>query len=129
MDELGSWYDGYELPYFDERSHRHERLRCYAPYSVAEACRRRRVGRYWADSEAFGSLRLYVDMDFDGLQQSIMQALGGAHVPVSVGTFENDIHKVSSADDALTLNCSLHGREDRHRQGLREHAGPSDLNG
>ncbi len=107
MADLRRWYDGYELPYFDEGKRRHERLRCYAPYSVMEACRRHRVASYWADSEAFGSLRLYVDMDFDGLQQSIVQAVGGAAVPVSVGTFDNDIHELTSRDDALTLLCHL----------------------
>ncbi|MBR3316610.1 MAG: AAA family ATPase [Atopobiaceae bacterium] len=107
MAELKRWYDGYELHYFDEEANRHVALRCYAPYSVAKACANHEIARYWASSEAFRSLRLYIDLDFDGLQQSIMQALGGASVAVRVGKFENDIHEVSSRDDALTLLCHL----------------------
>ena len=107
VGELRRWYDGYELRYFDEAVGEHATVRCYAPYSVAKACANREVASYWADSEAFASLRLYVDMDFDGLQQSVVQAVGGAAVPVDVGKFDNDIHEVASRDDALTLLCHL----------------------
>jgi len=82
-------------------------VRCYAPYSVARACERRRVARYWTSSEAFESLRTHIDLDFDGLQQSIVQAIGGASVRLQTGKFENDMHRIASADDALTLLCHL----------------------
>ena len=107
IHELRRWYDGYGLPYYDNEDQQHKTLRCYAPYSVAEACYRHRVGRYWVDSEAFSSLRFYIDMDFGGLQQTIVQALGGASVQVDTGTFENDMHEVASANDVLTLLCHL----------------------
>lgn len=58
-------------------------------------------------SEAFESLCLYIDMDFDGLQQAIVQAVGGASVRVDTGTFENDMHELASRDDVLTLLCHL----------------------
>ena len=107
MEKLRRWYDGYELPYFDEAAKKRTTLRCYAPFSVARACQRHQVGPYWTSSEAFRSLLLYVDMDFDGLQQAVLQAVGGASVPVNTYTFENDLHDVRSADDALTLLCHL----------------------
>jgi hypothetical protein len=105
--ELRSWYDGYELSYRDPKTQRLELVRCFAPFSVTKACQRGEVGPYWTSSEAFESLRIYVDMDFDGLQQAIVQALGGARVRVDMGTFENDMHGVSSRDDVLTLLCHL----------------------
>ena len=107
MGELRRWYDGYELPWVDPAGGKSVTIRTYAPYSVSEACSRRRVGPYWTSSEAFQSLCLYVDLDFDGLQQAIVQAVGGAPVPVRVGKFSNDIHGVASRDDALTLLCHL----------------------
>ncbi|MDO4796775.1 MAG: AAA family ATPase [Coriobacteriales bacterium] len=107
MAELRRWYDGYELPYVDKGSNERRIVRAYAPYSVMRACKRRRVGPYWTSSEAFASLRTYVDLDFDGLQQSIVQALGGAGVRVDTHSFENSIHDVANADDALTLLCHL----------------------
>ena len=107
MAELCQWYDGYELPYVDRETNERRVVRAYAPYSVMRACKRRRVGPYWVSSEAFASLRTYIDLDFDGLQQSVVQALGGASVPLRTGKFENSIHDVASADDALTLLCHL----------------------
>ena len=107
MAELRRWYDGYELSWVERATNELRAERTYAPYSVMRACQRRSVGHYWTDSEAFSSLRFYIDMDFDGLQQSIMQALGGAMVPVRVGKFSNDMHDVTSADDVLTLLCHL----------------------
>ena len=105
--ELRRWYDGYELPWVDPSTGEHVKIRCYAPFSVMSACENGRVGPYWIDSEAFESLRLYIDMNYDGLQQAVVQALGGADVPVRAGKFNNDMHDVSSADDALTLLCHL----------------------
>ena len=107
MAELRRWYDGYELAWMDKATGRRRVERAYAPFSVMCACEMGEVGSYWTDSEAFSSLLLYVDMDFDGLQQAIVQAIGGAAVRVDTGTFENDLHDVRSADDALTLLCHL----------------------
>ena len=107
MAELQRWYDGYELRYFDLAADKETTIRAYAPYSVAKACQRREAGRYWTSSEAFQSLRIYIDLDFDELQQAIVQAIGGARVPVRPGKFENDIHGMSSRDDVLTLLCHL----------------------
>lgn len=107
MDELRRWYDGYELPHRLKTTREPVTLRCYAPFSVKSACENGEVGPYWTSSEAFRSLCLYIDMDFDGLQQAVLQAVGGASVPVRASKFENDIHDVRSADDALTLLCHL----------------------
>ncbi len=107
MEELRRWYDGYELPYWDKDADERRVVHAYAPYSVMRACRRRRVGSYWVSSEAFAALRAYIDLDFDGLQQAVVQALGGAGVRVDTHSFENSIHDVASRDDALTLLCHL----------------------
>ncbi|MBR3313727.1 MAG: AAA family ATPase [Atopobiaceae bacterium] len=107
MAELRRWYDGYELPYVDKGLNERRVVRAYAPFSVMSACDRGEVGPYWTSSEAFAALRTYIDLDFDGLQQSIVQALGGACVKVSTYGFENSIHDVASRDDALTLLCHL----------------------
>ena len=107
MAELRRWYDGYELPYVDKESRTRRIVRAYAPYSVMRACQRGAVGPYWTSSEAFSSLLTYIDLDFDGLQQSVVQALGGADVRVDTHSFENSIHDVVNRDDALTLLCHL----------------------
>ena len=105
--ELKRWYDGYELPYYDEAAQADRNLRAYAPFSVVRACQRHRIGPYWTSSETFRSLLFYIDMDFDGLQKAVLQVLGGNAVPLSTGKFANDMHEVASRDDVLTLLCHL----------------------
>lgn len=107
MAELRRWYDGYELPWVDKATNERRVERTYAPFSVTSACENGEVGSYWTDSEAFSSLLLYVDMDFDGLQQAIVQVVGGASIRVNTYSFENSIHDVASREDALTLLCHL----------------------
>ncbi|MBR3312953.1 MAG: AAA family ATPase [Atopobiaceae bacterium] len=107
LSELQRWYDGYELPYVDKNTGERRVVRTYAPFSVVNACENGEIGHYWTSSEAFRSLLLYIDMDFDGLQQSIVQAVGGSNVPLRTTKFGNDMHDVESADDVLTLLCHL----------------------
>jgi hypothetical protein len=46
-------------------------------------------------------------MNFDGLKESVVQMLGGAHVPVKTITFQNDMKNIQSKDDVLTLLVHL----------------------
>ena len=107
MTELRRWYDGYELPYTDVVTRERKTVRAYAPFSVRSACDNGEVGPYWTSTEAFDSLRMYIDMDFDGLQHAVLAALGGADVPLRTGKFGNDMYEVASSDDVLTLLCHL----------------------
>lgn len=114
MADLRRWYDGCELRYVDTETHEPCVVHAYAPFFVMSAIQRRRVGSYWTSSEAFSSLRTYVDLDFDGLQQAILQALGGADVRVDTHSFENSIHDVANRDDALTWSiCRKEGTRRR----------------
>lgn len=98
MGDLRLWYDGYDL---GKTGH------VYTPYSVMRACQNGEVGSYWPSSEAFESLRAFVDLDFDGLQQTILRLVGGSEEPVRIGKFSNDLHEVRSRDDVLTLLAHL----------------------
>ena len=107
------WYDGYHLHFREDRgpdaSPRFvwQELDAHAPYSLMRACRRGKVGSYWPSTEAFESLRTYVDMDFDGLQQHIVRAIGGEALRVDTGGFQNDLVSMRNKDDVLTLLCHL----------------------
>lgn len=95
---LQKWYDGYELG-----GHTH----IYSPNSVMEALQRGKIGNYWTQSETYESLRLYIDMDEDGLQESISRMLCGEHIPLDVETFQNDLVSIGKRDDILTLLVHL----------------------
>lgn len=98
FSEIQRWYDGYVLG---------NDIHLYSPRSVLEAIRRNRLGSYWTQTETCESLKLYIDMDEDGLKEAIIQMLGGARCPIDAGTFQNDMTSIQSKDDVLTLLVHL----------------------
>lgn len=98
FEEVQKWYDGYIL---GQNTH------IYSPKSVIEAIRRKRIGNYWTQSETYESLRFYIDLDFDGLKEAILQMLGGARIRIDTATFQNDMTRIDSRDNVLTLLVHL----------------------
>lgn len=96
--EAGSWYDGYQFTKF-----RH----IYNPKSVVEAMLRRKFSNYWTSTETYEALKVYMDMDFDGLRADIVRMLGGEHIRVSTRSFQNDMRSFRTRDDVLTLLIHL----------------------
>lgn len=66
--EAGNWYDGYMFTNFGH---------IYNPKSVVEAMQRHKFSNYWTSTETYDALKIYIDMDFDGLRSDIVQMLGG----------------------------------------------------
>lgn len=98
FNEMKYWYDGYSF----------RRLRSvYSPNSVMEAIKRDEFGSYWTRTETYESLRIYIDLDEDGLRESIIRMIAGEQVRVDVGTFQNDITNIQKKDDVLTLLIHL----------------------
>ncbi len=96
--EAGSWYDGYRFVEFQH---------IYNPKSVVEAMFRRRFSNYWTSTETYDALKLYMDMDFDGLRADIVEMLGGGHIRVNTRSFQNDMCNFRTKDDVLTLLIHL----------------------
>ena len=92
------WYDGYIL---GGSTH------IYSPKSVMDALARNRIGNYWTQTETYESLKIYIDLDEDGLKETIVQMLGGAHIKIDTGTFQNDMTTIKQKDDVLTLLVHL----------------------
>jgi hypothetical protein len=98
FDEVKRWYDGYSF----------SRIKSvYSPNSVMEAIENEEIANYWTRTETYESLKVYIDMDFDGLKEAVVQMLGGAHCRIDVGTFQNDMTNIKSKDDILTLLIHL----------------------
>ena len=57
--------------------------------------------------QTYTSLQFYIDMNEDGLKESITQMLGGARIKIDTGTFQNDMTTIKSQDDVLTLLVHL----------------------
>ena len=96
--ETSSWYDGYT---FTEYQH------VYNPKSVVEAMRRHKFSNYWTSTETYEALKIYMEMDFDGLRSDIVQMLGGGRVRVNTRSFQNDMRNFHTKDDVLTLLIHL----------------------
>lgn len=92
--EMSNWYDGYRFTTFQH---------IYNPRSVVEAMRRGRFSNYWTSTETYDALKIYIDMDFDGLKEDIVRMLGGERVKVNTRSFQNDMCNFRTKDDILTL--------------------------
>jgi hypothetical protein len=65
------------------------------------------IDNYWTQTETYESLKIYIDMNVDGLKEAIVQMLGGARLRIDAGTFQNDMTSITCRDDVLTLLIHL----------------------
>lgn len=98
FSEFKFWYDGYEFP---------ECGSIYNPYSVMRALQNHKCRSYWQKTSASESLMTYINMDFDGLQETITRLISGEKIEINVDTFENDFETFKCRDDVLTLLVHL----------------------
>ncbi len=97
-DNMKRWYDGYSFRHIDS---------IYNPNSVMLAIKNDEYGSYWTKTETFESLKNYISMNFDGLRDDIIAMIGGQHVSVKSGGFQNDITSMKNKNDVLTLLVHL----------------------
>ena len=68
---------------------------------------RHKFGTYWNQTETYEALKIYIQMDMDGLKDAVVRMLAGEEVPVNIGTFSNDMATFAVKDDVLTLLVHL----------------------
>ena len=95
---ISHWYDGYKFRKFQH---------IYNPRSVVAAMKNRVLSDFWTSTETYEALKIYMDMDFDGLRSDIVQMLGGEPVKVNTRSFHNDMKNLKTKDDVLTLLSHL----------------------
>ena len=96
--ETSNWYDGYRF-----RKFKH----VYNPRSVVAAMKCGHFSNFWTSTETYEALKIYMDMDFDGLRSDIVRMLGGESVRVNTLSFQNDMRTFNTKDDVLTLLIHL----------------------
>lgn len=96
--EVRRWYDGYDFPGYGA---------IYNPYSVMCAMEAQECCSYWKKTSAAESLMAYINMDFEGLQETIARLISGEEIEVRTDRFENDFETFKSKDDVLTLLIHL----------------------
>lgn len=98
FDDCKSWYNGY---YF------HECGSVYNPNSIVRSMLSRKFSDYWNKTETYEALKLYIDLNFDGLKDNILKLMAGSRQKVDTSGFQNDMTTFNSADDILTLLIHL----------------------
>ena len=97
FSETKKWYDGYCV----------DGVSIYNPKSVVEAMLRGKFSNYWTKTETYEALKVYIDLNQDGLRDKIVQMIAGEKVAVNPDKFQNDMTTFHSADDVLTLLVHL----------------------
>ena len=98
FEKMKFWYDGYTVG--DKHS-------IYNPYSVMHAAGSGKFRSYWKKTSAAETLMTYIDMDQDGLQDTIARLIAGESVVVDTDSFQNDVETFTCKDDVLTLLTHL----------------------
>lgn len=107
--EMKRWYDGYELDSFDWLLHNPTpvKVSIYNPNSVMSALRSHKCDNYWSKTEAFETLQQYIDMDFEGVKQTLENLIQGISIPLRALRFGNDMNSISSNEELFTLLAHL----------------------
>ena len=97
-EETKHWYDGYRFG---------EDIHIYSPRSVVSAMLNRQFDNYWNQTESFEALKIYIEMNFDGLRDSVIEMMAGAELPIDIRNFKNDMTTFHGYEDVLTLLIHL----------------------
>ena len=98
LDEIKEWYDGYRFG---------KGYSIYNPKSVVEAVLSGVCDTYWNQTETFEALRMYIDMNYEGLKDDILCMMSGERIFVNTKNFSNDMVTFHTKDDVLTLLIHL----------------------
>lgn len=102
FSEMEAWYDGYELTDTTGKTYQ-----IYSPRSVVQAIQMNRFSGWWTSTETYEALKVYIDLDYEGLRDTITALLSGERQIVDISAYGNDMTTFSSADDVLTLLIHL----------------------
>lgn len=105
FEEARAWYNGYHL--ISHESGIKKVYSMYSPKSVVEAMQKRKFGTYWNQTETYEALKIYIQMNRDGLKDAVVQMLAGGSIKINTGTFSNDMTTFATKDDVLTLLVHL----------------------
>lgn len=97
-EEVHTWYDGYSFEGISS---------VYSPKSVVECLSSRIFDNYWNQTETFEALKVYIQMNYDGLKDKVVEMIAGNQVKINTGSFTNDMQTFHRTDDVLTLLIHL----------------------
>jgi hypothetical protein len=102
FSEMEAWYNGYRL---DDTAGRVFQI--YSPRSVVQAIQMNRFSGWWISTETYEALKVYIDLDHEGLRDDVTALLAGEQRAIDISTYGNDMTNLDSADDVLALLIHL----------------------
>ena len=105
FEEARVWYDGYEL--VTQHADGQTVFSMYSPKSVVDAMLSHTYDTYWNQTETYEALKVYIQMNMDGLKDAVVKMLAGERIEINTGTFTNDMTTFAGRDDVLTLLVHL----------------------
>ena len=97
FEKVKYWYDGYLL----------EDYQVYNPKAVVSVCVRGRFRSYWSETASYEAIVPFINMNYNGLKNAIIEILSGASIKVNTSAFKNDTVNIQSKDDVLTYLIHL----------------------
>ncbi len=97
FEEVKRWYDGYLLGAYH----------VYNPNAVVNLMLEGEFQSYWSGTASYEAIVPLINMDFDGLKESIIEMLSGTNVAVDVTSFQNDTTNFANKDDIFTYLIHL----------------------
>ena len=98
FDEIKAWYDGYLMP---------RNLHIYNPCSVVQSMDGGKLQGYWVATSSFEALRIPINLNINGIRESVLEMMGGARIMADVSDFQCDTEAIESRDQALALLVHL----------------------
>ena len=98
FDELVKWYDGYQIG---------DEISMFNPNSVMQAIDAGRCRSFWASTGAYDAVARYIQMNYEGLKDDIIQMLAGGRCKVDPTGFQNDMAVIMNKNDVFTVLIHL----------------------
>ncbi len=105
FEEAKAWYDGYELVTQSRNGAVCHSI--YSPKSVVDAMLSHNYNTYWNQTETYEALKVYIQLNMDGLKDAVVKMLAGESVPIDITGFANDMTTFTCKDDVLSLLIHL----------------------
>ena len=79
----------------------------YSPKSVVSAMITGKYSDYWNQTETFNALKMYIEMNFDGLKDAVIRMLAGFRERINIRRYTNDMVTFGGYESVLTLLIHL----------------------
>ena len=97
FQKVKEWYNGYSL----------NGTAIYNPLSVVEAVANNDFDQHWTETGTYSDIRELININMDGVLDSILLMLSGEKIPLNIHGCKNDMHTFANKDQVITTLVHL----------------------